>query len=362
LNSAKLWNHLNPKLQYNVDIHKQQRIVDLENELQRNQECLQVTVEELESTNEELQSSNEELLAANEELQSTNEELQSVNEELYTVNSEYQDKIEEITKINSDLDNIMKSTDVGILFLDQMLLIRNYNPAATRVINLLKSDIGRPFHHISHKLKSSTLLQDIANVIENKQPFQQELRTEDSNLVLIKITPYVIDKKSMRGCVIAITDVTETRLSAQSTEAQHNKIEHLIYETDNAAVKEATILNLLTNQMSEQFATLLDALNKQSSNQFALQKHPESALTYENVDICVFDSSDLKHPLFSKITSLDKPPALLIISEDIHSIDHQPLNQFIVDVLDKKSLTGALLESSIKHLLTLKRISHCLTP
>jgi two-component system CheB/CheR fusion protein len=72
---------------YNVGKEAQQRIIDLENELQFTRENLQATVEELETSNEELQATNEELLASNEELQSTNEELQSVNEELYTVNS-----------------------------------------------------------------------------------------------------------------------------------------------------------------------------------------------------------------------------------------------------------------------------------
>ena len=55
------------------DSRYQDRIVELEKELQVKQESLQATVEELETSNEELQTSNEELVASNEELQSTNE-------------------------------------------------------------------------------------------------------------------------------------------------------------------------------------------------------------------------------------------------------------------------------------------------
>ncbi len=103
-----------------------QRINVLEQELQYTKENLQATIEELETSNEELQATNEELMAANEELQSTNEELQSVNEELITVNSEYQAKIMELTNLNDDVNNLLKSTDVGTIFLDANLHLRKF--------------------------------------------------------------------------------------------------------------------------------------------------------------------------------------------------------------------------------------------
>jgi len=104
------------KVSFDAGEQSRQRIQDLEQELLKKQEHLQVTVEELETTNEELQSANEELMSANEELQSTNEELQSVNEELYTVNSEYQEKIAELTEANDDLDSVINATNIGICF------------------------------------------------------------------------------------------------------------------------------------------------------------------------------------------------------------------------------------------------------
>jgi two-component system CheB/CheR fusion protein len=61
-------------LNYDLSREAEQRIADLEQELQFSRENLQATVEELETSNEELQATNEDLLASNEELQSTNEE------------------------------------------------------------------------------------------------------------------------------------------------------------------------------------------------------------------------------------------------------------------------------------------------
>ncbi|MCA2962250.1 MAG: PAS domain-containing protein [Silvanigrellales bacterium] len=134
-----------------------QRIADLEWELQNSRENLHAVIEELETSNEELQSTNEELLAANEELQSTNEELQSLNEELHTVNAEYQLRIEELTEAKSDIDNLLKSSDIGVILLDKQLRIRKFNPAVTREFHLIESDLGRPITHVSNRFKTGEL-------------------------------------------------------------------------------------------------------------------------------------------------------------------------------------------------------------
>ena len=101
-------------------------------------------MEELTSANEELQSANEELQSTNEELDTSKEELQSVNEELSTVNTELQRKIDALTNANDDMQNLLASIEVGTVFVDAELRIQRYTAAATGIINLIPSDIGRP--------------------------------------------------------------------------------------------------------------------------------------------------------------------------------------------------------------------------
>src|SRR5205814_5401159 len=114
-----------------------ERISSLERELVYTKEHLQSTVEELETSNEELQSTNEELVASNEELQSTNEELHSVNEELQTVNVEHQRKIDQLTELTDDMDNLLQSIDVGVLFLDADFRVRDFTAPISQVFHLL---------------------------------------------------------------------------------------------------------------------------------------------------------------------------------------------------------------------------------
>ena len=120
-----------------------ERMQTLESELAYTRETLQATIEELETSNEELQATNEELVASNEELQSTNEELHSVNEELYTVNAEYQQKITELTELNTDMAHLLEGTDVGTVFLDRDLCIRRFTSRIAGVFRFQNHDVGR---------------------------------------------------------------------------------------------------------------------------------------------------------------------------------------------------------------------------
>src|SRR5580692_2024391 len=96
----------------------EETIRHLEDELRSAHEQAQSAYEELETANEELQSANEEYQSTNEELETSKEELQSFNEELETVNSELNRKVGELDHANSDLRNLLDSTQIATVFLD----------------------------------------------------------------------------------------------------------------------------------------------------------------------------------------------------------------------------------------------------
>ncbi len=209
-------------VKFNVDESVQRRIQDLETELQYTKENLQATIEELETSNEELQATNEELLSSNEELQSTNEELQSVNEELITVNTEYQKKIEELSELNNDMNNLLSSTDIGTVFLDTSFHIRKYTQPVTRQINIIKTDLGRPISHLSHNLIYETLMTDIETVARTQQQREVEIQNRSGNWLLVRITPYLSDGSTVNGIVISIIDISERKNIALALQRQHD--------------------------------------------------------------------------------------------------------------------------------------------
>ncbi|MFK7980933.1 MAG: chemotaxis protein CheB [Saprospiraceae bacterium] len=166
-------------------------------------------VEQLETTNEELQSSNEELLAANEELQSANEELQSVNEELYTVNTELQSKIDELVVVNADTSNLLKSTDIGTVFLDMGLRIRRFTPTLKEQFDLLESDVGRPITNFNHTFNDNKIFEDIAKVLKTLNTLEREITSKNGEQHLMRILPYRTEDNKVDGVVLTFINIEQ---------------------------------------------------------------------------------------------------------------------------------------------------------
>jgi len=195
---------------YDLNKETEARIRDLENELQLTRENLQATIEELETSNEELQATNEELLASNEELQSTNEELQSTNEELHTVNAEYQNKIYELTALHHDVDNILNSTGIGILLLDENKAIRRFSPPVSRIFSILDQDVGRPFTHITHNLQYIDLAALVDEVMATQKTITQEVQCRGGQIYHMQVSPYSVGPTDFAGVVLTFLDITAT--------------------------------------------------------------------------------------------------------------------------------------------------------
>ncbi len=197
------------------------QVEELETELHRVREALQHTVEELEAANEELQAGNEELMAANEELQSTNEELHAVNEELYSVNSEHELKIQELRATTADLNNLIRATEIAILFLDGDAHLRMFTPAATAIFPLRPSDIGRDLRDFMPKEQDDQLFDDIAAALAEPVPIDRELTLADGRYLRRRLSPYRDGKNVPAGLVLTYVDITQqVRLRDELAQAE----------------------------------------------------------------------------------------------------------------------------------------------
>jgi two-component system CheB/CheR fusion protein len=202
-----------------------QRIADLETELQKVTDSYQTTVEEMISSNEELKSTNEELQSTNEELQSTNEELetsreelQSVNEELGAVNAEHQEKIEILQTMASDIDNLMASTDMATIFLDNDLLVKRYTPSSAKVANLIATDLGRPLGDLAFKLNDKDIMGGVESVLKTLTPFETEIQDFDGNWFFMRILPYRTINNVIDGVVLTFADINLQKEAIQTRE------------------------------------------------------------------------------------------------------------------------------------------------
>ncbi|MGB4361968.1 MAG: chemotaxis protein CheB [Rhodoferax sp.] len=205
-----------------LDVRAQ--IAELHDELLAKEEYLRAINEELETTNDELKSSNEEMQSVNEELQSTNEELetskeemQSINEELSTVNTELQTKVGDLSRANNDMNNLLAGTGIATVFVDYSLRILRFTPAASQIINLIPSDVGRPVAHIVSNLVGYTsLVADMQEVLRTLIPKEAEVQTADGKSYTLRILPYRTLDNVIEGAVVTFVDVTEVRRAREA--------------------------------------------------------------------------------------------------------------------------------------------------
>jgi two-component system CheB/CheR fusion protein len=198
-----------------------QQIQHLEDELQQTRENLQATNEELEKTNEEQQVINEELIASNEELRSTNQEL-------YTINSEYQNQIQKLIELSNDVNNLLQSTDIGVIFLDKSLKIRKFTPAVGLAVNLNEVDIDRPLQHISYNFDCPDFYSLLQQVLTHEQPIEQEVKIlTTGDILLMRINPYLGENQSCEGLVLSFVNISETKEFQNEIERQNIELENI---------------------------------------------------------------------------------------------------------------------------------------
>ncbi|PTX91492.1 chemotaxis protein CheB [Opitutus sp. ER46] len=185
------------------------RITELERDLSLTRDSLQATVQDLESSNEEIQAANEELLAANEELQSTNEELQSVNEELHTVNAENQSRIEELSQLTSDINNLLATASIGVLLVDAQLRVRRASRSALLLLDLTEADLGVPVETVARILRLPDLPAMAQRVIGRNQPEETEIERLANRWLLLRCVPFRNELGHIQGVVLSLVDLTE---------------------------------------------------------------------------------------------------------------------------------------------------------
>jgi len=180
-------------------------IAQMERELETTRNDLERTLQDMEAANEELKSSNEELLSMNEELQSANEELETSKEEIRTSG-------DMVARAHDDLENLLRSTRIATIFLDDNLNIRSFTPAATEIYGLIPTDIGRPLTQIVPNVLSMPPLPS-AQTLRHSEIHETTVLTPTGRSFIRRVLPYQSQSSSTTGMVVTFTDVTELRES-----------------------------------------------------------------------------------------------------------------------------------------------------
>ncbi|MEH6470607.1 MAG: chemotaxis protein CheB [Halopseudomonas sp.] len=197
--------------QANLALELELELEQAQEELKITREEMQISQEELKSTNEELQSTNEELQSTNEELTTSKEEMQSMNEELQTVNQELQVKLDELTLASDDMKNLLNSTSIATLFLDQDLNVRRFTNQTKELFKLIPADAGRPITDLASDLDYGDLEQDANNVLDTLIFKERQVQSHDGHWYRMRIMPYRTQNNRIDGVVITFVDISSVK-------------------------------------------------------------------------------------------------------------------------------------------------------
>ncbi len=178
-----------------------------------------IAEEEIRAINEEAMSVNEEFQTTNEELETSHEELQSLNEELTALNSQLQETLDQQRSTSDDLQNILNSSDIATIFLDEQLRIRFFTPAATALFSVIATDVGRPLADLAHHFANEALLSDARNVLKSLSPTAREVGAPNDTWYTCRTLPYRTKDNRIEGVVITFADVTARKRAEDAANA-----------------------------------------------------------------------------------------------------------------------------------------------
>jgi two-component system CheB/CheR fusion protein len=113
--------------------------------------------------------------------------------------------------MQNDMKNLLDNINVGTVFLDEHLVIRNFTREAVQVYHLVSADVGRSLSDIKSELEGADMLAEAQAVIETLVPFEREVRTTGGAWYLARIQPYRTLDNVTEGVVLTFVPLTDIK-------------------------------------------------------------------------------------------------------------------------------------------------------
>lgn len=187
----------------------QSQVDELRRELAATRSLLETAIQHQEASQQELLAANEELMVSNEELQTSIEELSSTNEELRTVADENEVRLRDVLALGSDLEQVLGSTEIGILLLNEDGSIRRFSEACTHFFHLVASDVGRPLNHIRSQFDATGLADAVQHAATARSSARLQVETEGPSRrkLLLNVLPYRLVGNE-NGVSVTVIDIS----------------------------------------------------------------------------------------------------------------------------------------------------------
>jgi two-component system CheB/CheR fusion protein len=126
------------------------------------------------------------------------------------------------------MQNLLNSTDIATIFLDNELKIKRYTEKASKLVTLRKTDIGRPIGELALNLDYATLVADAQDVLKTLVRKELELCSKDGSWYLMRIMPYRTLENVIQGLVITVVDISRIKQAEEDGKKSRINVAALI--------------------------------------------------------------------------------------------------------------------------------------
>jgi two-component system, chemotaxis family, CheB/CheR fusion protein len=151
--------------------------------------------------------------------------------------------------LNSDLKNLLDSTQIATMFLDNALRVKSYTPGMTEIFHLREGDRGRPITDIVTLLAYDDLKRDVTAVLRDLSTVEREVELKGASAAFImRVRPYRTVENVIDGVVITFVDITQRKAAGEHTTLLLAELDHRVKNI--LAIVSAVITQTLKNSPS----------------------------------------------------------------------------------------------------------------
>ena len=142
--------------------------------------------------------------------------------------------MDDLAALNADMNNLLKSTDIGVIFLDSQFNIRKFTPAIKKHFSLLNSDIGRPIDNFTNSFgltRRRSFIDRCKRVLQSGKVLEKHIVSREGRNYLQRISPYLNSENERDGVVITFIDIETIQKSKEKLAASEKRFRSF-YEDD----------------------------------------------------------------------------------------------------------------------------------
>lgn len=266
----------------------------------------------------------------------TNEELQISEQDIWGMDETYRKKINELGELNDDLTNILQSTDIGTLFLDNELRVRKFTNSILQHLYLKECQLGVSIKDLAWLIKYEDLVSDAIQVLQTKRFIEREVEHENGEWFQVRIHPYATADYTINGLVITFLKVSnikklKVRLNELSEELEKQGLE--LVRTMMELREEVSRKKENAANLAQQNALLASVLNSMSDGIIAINEEGQVFMLNEMATAISgiekggslaswMETKEFLHIGTHRLLSNDSNPFHLILKgNEIHNIE-----------------------------------------